>query len=162
MRRHTKLISPQMPRAKTTDLGLKNHSKLSGSRFFEEEIFGAEEEDDEFKGEDKDDADMEVAVAVGPRNLRNQTQGAKSKPKKKPVEARVAGPTASAIYPSDDEPVPEEGYFDGTGVKMWRKWLESGVPLQGWRKWRRDHDDEFKAEEEEERAKRVATNPETE
>ena len=64
MRRHTKLISPQKTRAKTTDLGLKGHSKLSGSHFFEEGICGAEDEDDQDDGEDKNDADMEVAVEV--------------------------------------------------------------------------------------------------
>ena len=116
---------------------------LSGPRHFSGSVFNVEIDKD-----DKDDP--EESQSQPRRNARWQRQT------KLPEAANVH---VGTMDEDDDEPVPEIGLFDG-GAKMWRKWEAAKLPLTSYRKWRREHDDEFCLEEEEEMRRRQSENPE--
>ena len=123
--------------------GEKESRDLSGAQYFDQGMLSFEDENDEEIEGDQGDDEMHTKSAES----KSQNPTAKQEASK-----AVARRKKKSQLPSDDEPVPKEGYFDG-GIKMWKIWQSSGLPLSQWRKWRREHDDEFCLEEEEERIK---------
>ena len=99
----------------------------SGAQYFSNGVFNVDiDKDDKNEPDNSESDEMDVA------------QSAKSTPKPRRNTTRRRWPK----LPADDVPVPETGFFDG-GVKMWRKWEEAQLPLTSYRRWRREHDDEF-------------------
>ena len=115
MNRHPKLIRPKFSEAETYCYGNGARQQTSGSQFFAEGIFGADEEqfEEEIESDGMDEDDKPL-VKAKPRDQRRKARGTKSKENKN-VERKTADDDP---FDMDDLPVPENGYFDG-GARMW-------------------------------------------